>query len=333
MSWRNSKPVRINNLFKLPTARECWIFLAALVVWLVVTGLCCGLRVEHGFMALLMVCMFMAGGITRRLLVAMIPFAIFGMSYDWMNVLPNYEVNPVDIEGIYNTEKSLFGITTDSGVLTPNEFFAIHHTGFVDFMCGLFYLCWVPVPIAFGVWLYFRKQDKVYLHFSLVFLLVNLIGFAIYYLHPAAPPWYLEEYGAEFIPGTPGSVAGLGRFDDMTGLGIFEFLYTRNSNVFAAVPSLHSAYMFIAFIYSLRANCSWWLRGLFAFITLGIWFTAVYASHHYLIDVLLGIAAALLAVGLFEYVFMNIRPFRRFMAAYCRYIAGPKPLKNQSNEQ
>lgn len=318
--------MKLNNLFRLPTARESWIFLAALVVWIVVTGLCCGLRIEHGFIALLMICMFMAGGITRRLLVAMIPFAIFGMSYDWMNVLPNYDVNPVDIAGLYNTEKDIFGISTAAGVLTPNEFFALHHTTFVDFLCGLFYLCWVPVPIAFGVWLYFRKQDKVYLHFSLVFLLVNLIGFAVYYIHPAAPPWYVEEYGFEFIPGTPGSTAGLSRFDSIIGFNIFEFLYTRNSNVFAAVPSLHSAYMFIAFIYSLRARCSNGLRILFAIITLGIWFTAVYASHHYLIDVLLGITAALLAVGLFEGVLMRQMWFRRFMAGYCRYIEGPKTM-------
>lgn len=316
-----------NKWLQLPSAREFWLLVACLTVWLGLTALCIGLRVEHGWIALLICVFFMASDITRRLIVAMIPFAIFGISYDWMNILPNYEVNTVDISGLYNAEKSVFGITgADGTVLTPNEFFAIHHTGFVDFLCGLFYLCWVPVPIAFGVWLYFRKQDMVYLHFSLVFLLVNLVGFCIYYIHPAAPPWYMEQYGSEFIAGIPGSVAGLGRFDDMIGFGIFDSLYTRNSNVFAALPSLHSAYMFIAFIYSLRARCSWWLRGLFAIITLGIWFTAVYASHHYLIDVLSGIATAIFTILLFEYVLMKLPPFKRFIGHYCSYIEGNKHL-------
>lgn len=311
---------------QLPDVRECWIYLAALVAWLGITGLCIGLRVEHLWIAVALTALFMTTGVTRRLIVAMIPFAIFGMSYDWMNILPNYEVNPVDIEGIYNAEKSIFGITTSDGVVTPNEFFAAHHCGLVDFLCGVFYLCWVPVPIAFGIWLYFKKQDNVYLHFSLVFLLVNLIGFGIYYIHPAAPPWYVAEYGFDFIPGTPGSVGGLGRFDDMVGVGVFDMLYARNSNVFAAVPSLHSAYMFITFLYSLRARCPRATRVVFAVITLGIWFTAVYASHHYLIDVLLGIATALLTIVLFECVLMKIKPFSRFIDSYRHYIEGPKPV-------
>lgn len=314
---------------QLPELRECWLLLAALVAWLGITGLCIGLRIEHLWIALIIIVLFIPTGITRRLVVAMIPFAIFGISYDWMNLLPNYEVNTVDIEGIYNTEKDLFGISTSEGVITPNEYFAIHHTGILDFLCGLSYLCWVPLPIAFGIWLYFKKQDKVYLHFSLVFLLTNLVGFVIYYLHPAAPPWYVEQNGFDFIAGTHGSVAGLGRFDEMTGTEIFKTLYVRNSNVFAAVPSLHSAYMFITFLYSLRARCSWVTRGIFALITIGIWFTAVYTSHHYVIDVLLGIATALFTIALFEYGLMKIKGFRRFINGYCHYIEGPVPVNQK----
>lgn len=258
---------------------------------------------------------------TRRLIVALLPFVVFGISYDWMNIVPNYHVNPVDIRGLYETEKSLFGIATSAGVLTPNEFFAIHTSGFMDFMAGVFYLCWVPVPILFGVWLYFNRQYKVYIHFALVFLFVNLLGFTYYYIHPAAPPWYVASHGFDFILGTPGEVAGLGKFDEMTGLGIFNGLYSRNSNVFAALPSLHAAYMLIAFIYSLRARCSWWLRSLFAVICLGIWFTAVYTSHHYIIDVLSGITCTFIGYIIFEYVLMRIPAFSRFIDRYAAYIS------------
>lgn len=300
-----------------------------LAVWLGVTALCVGFRPEHLWLALLIAALFMATGITRRTVVALLPFIIFGISYDWMNIVPNYEVNPVDITGLYEREKSLFGIETAAGVLTPNEFFALHHAPWVDALAGFFYLCWVPVPILFGLWLYFKRQDKVYLHFSLVFLLANLIGFAVYYIHPAAPPWYIQEVGSEFVKGTPGSVAGLGRWDELTGTGIFHALYSRNANVFAAIPSLHSAYMFIAFIYSLRARCPWAMRVSFAIITLGIWFTAVYASHHYLIDVLLGIATALVAVALFELLLTRIPAVSRFLGRYESYIAGGDSPKAQ----
>lgn len=301
---------------------------AALAVWLSVTALCVGFRPEHLYLALLIAVLFFAGGATRRLVVALLPFIIFGISYDWMNIVPNYEVNTVDIEGLYTSEKALFGITTAQGaVCTPNEFFAAHHAPWVDAMAGFFYLCWVPVPILFGLWLYFNRQDKVYLHFAIVFLFVNLLGFCIYYIHPAAPPWYVARYGTEFIAGTPGDVAGLGRFDAMTGWGVFDSLYARNSNVFAAVPSLHSAYMLIAFIYSLRARCAGWVRAVFAVITLGIWFTAVYSGHHYLIDVLLGIATALAGIALFEFGLMKIGLVRRFVDnTYCNYISNNRNI-------
>lgn len=293
-----------------------------LAVWLTVTALCIGFRPEHVVMAVLLAALFMASGVTRRAIVALIPFAIFGISYDWMNILPNYEVNPVDIRGLYETEKSLFGITVAAAErLTPNEFFAIHHTPAVDFLAGFFYLCWVPVPILLGLWLYFDGQRREYLHFAMVFLLVNLLGFTFYYIHPAAPPWYVASHGFDFLRGTPGEVAGLGRFDEMTGLGIFHGLYARNANVFAALPSLHSAYMLVAFIYSLRAKCPLWMRVACAVICAGIWFTAVYTSHHYIIDVLAGIGVTLLGYAVFEGLLMRLRPFGRFMDSYIRYIS------------
>lgn len=295
--------------------------LIVLAVWLAVTALFVGFRVEHTYIGVLLALLFVLSYHTRRLVVAMLPFIVFGISYDWMNIIPNYEVNTVDIAGVYNTEKSLFGITDGSSLLTPNEFFARHNAPWMDLLAGFFYLCWVPVPILFGLWLYWKRQDMNYLHFALVFLLVNLIGFAGYYIHPAAPPWYVAEWGTDFIAGTPGSVAGLGRFDAMTGLGVFDGLYARNANVFAAVPSLHSAYTLVAFVYSLRSKCPLWMKIFLGVVTVGIWFTAVYTSHHYIIDVTLGILTALAGCALFECVLMKVPLFKRFMNSYCNYIS------------
>ncbi len=81
--------------------------------------------------------------------------------------------------------------------------------------------------------------------------------------------------------------------------------------------------MLIAFIYSLKARCPWWTRVLFAIICMGIWFTAVYTSHHYVIDVLAGIACTLIGYAIFEYVLMKIPAFNRFMNSYTRYISTP----------
>lgn len=136
------------NCLRLPSAREGWTMVLCLGAWLAVTALCIGFRPEHVVLAVLIAALFLANGATRRCIVALIPFFLFGISYDWMNILPNYKVNPVDIQGLYESEKSLFGITLATAErLTPNEFFAIHHAPLMDFFAGFFYLCWVPVPI------------------------------------------------------------------------------------------------------------------------------------------------------------------------------------------
>lgn len=307
--------------FKLPPTREIIILVVCLGLWLAITATFVGFRPEHPLLAILVTALFCLHPQTKKLVIALMPFVVFAVSYDWMNICPNYKVNPIDVQGLYEAEKSLFGISTASGVLTPNEYFNIHNCSFMDFWAGVFYLCWVPVPILFGLSLYFTKQRAVYLRFALVFLFVNLIGFCGYYIHPAAPPWYVMKYGFEPILNTPGDVAGLGRFDAMTGLGIFDFLYSRNSNVFAAVPSLHSAYMVIAFYYSLKAQYPNWLRFIFGVIMFGIWFTAIYSAHHYVIDAILGAGCAILGIFLFEKVLLKWSLFNRFIQRYTQFIS------------
>ena len=304
-----------------PTNRELLTLFLSLGIWLVVTALFVGIRPEHPLLIALIAVLFCAHPQTKKLVIALLPFILFAVSYDWMNIVPNYKVNPIDVQGLYEAEKSLFGITTAAGTVTPNEYFAEHHCAFMDFWAGFFYLCWVPVPILFGLSLYFMKQRNLYLRFAIVFLFVNLIGFAGYYIHPAAPPWYVMKYGFEPILNTPGDVAGLGRFDEMTGLGIFDSLYSRNSNVFAAVPSLHSAYMVIAFYYSLKAKYPNFLRVIFGIIMLGIWFTAVYSAHHYIIDAILGASCSVLGIFIFEKILMKWGAFNRFITKYTAYIS------------
>ena len=110
------------------------------------------------------------------------------------------------------------------------------------------------------------------------------------------------NYGFEPILHTPGNVAGLGRFDSMMGIPVFHSLYAKNANVFAAVPSLHAAYMLVATIYAVLSHKRKTTIALFAIICMGIWWTAVYSGHHYIIDVTLGILTALIGVLLMEKV-------------------------------
>lgn len=115
-------------------------------------------------------------------------------------------------------------------------------------------------------------------------------------------------------------MAGLGRFDTLLGIDIFHSIYGKNANVFAAVPSLHAAYMLIATVYAAISKQKHITTIAFAFICMGIWWTAVYSCHHYIIDVLLGILTAVLGILILEKVLFKIKCVARGMAAYISHI-------------
>lgn len=273
-----------------------------------------GLKPEHLFIVGLFNICFFLGSQTRRFILAFSIFIVYGIVYDLMRIYPNYLVNAVDIQGLFNLERSLFGIPAGNTILTPNQYLELHHNTFLDIVAGLFYINWVPIPLAFAVYLYF-KNKRQFLYFSLAFFMANIIGFCIYYIHPAAPPWYVAEYGFELHQNTPGSTAGLARFDALINLPVFGSIYAKNSNVFAAMPSLHCAYPVIVFFYGVK-NKLGKINAFFAIFMAGIWFAAVYSGHHYTIDVIMGILCGFAAIVILHFYLLKTKVFTRFIDNY-----------------
>ncbi|RYG07885.1 MAG: inositol phosphorylceramide synthase [Chitinophagaceae bacterium] len=256
---------------------------------------------------------------TRKFIIGFSIFIVYWIIFDYMKAFPNYNYNVVHIEDLYNFEKRIFGIEQAGKLLTPNEYWLLHTNSFLDVMTGIFYLMWVPVPLAFAAFLFFNNERRNFLNFLLTFVWVNLLGFVVYYLYPAAPPWYVQQHGFEFIAGTPGNTAGLIRFDNFFGIELFKSIYSKGSNVFAAMPSLHSAYPLIVVYYGAKGK---FRRANVFFITvmIGIWFAAVYTSHHYLADVLAGITTAI--IGIFSFNWLKERkPLANFIEKMLKLIS------------
>ena len=76
-------------------------------------------------------------------------------------------------------------------------------------------------------------------------------------------------------------------------------MYSQSSNVFGALPSMHAAFPLLLTYYSTRYK-NWFLTGLFVLSLSGIWFGAIYTSHHYLIDILAGIFCGFLGIMITE---------------------------------
>lgn len=244
--------------------------------------------------------------------IVLVPVAIFAGVYFLLGQWPNYLFAEVDTEGLYNLEKMLFGITmADGSVLIPSEYFRIHHWAVMDILSGMFYLCWVPLPAIYAIVEVFRGRADISLSVTTAFLIVNLIGFAGYYIHPASPPWYVMDHGFEVVYDTMGSSAGFANADSITGVPLFNFIYNHNANVFAALPSLHSAYNPIALYYALMVPRNRVWQMVLAVVSIGICFSAVYSGHHYIIDVVLGLLTSALGILIFENLLMRALVVKR----------------------
>jgi hypothetical protein len=286
--------------------------------YLILSYFLIGYKTDELVLVLIFNSLFYASAVTRKFILGFSIFIVYWIIFDYMKAFPNYKFNAVHIADIYNFEKHLFGIQYKGNLLTPNEYWRVNGNTFIDVAAGIFYLCWIPVPLAFAAFLFF-KNKRQFLKFSLTFVLVNLLGFVIYYTFPAAPPWYVQYHGLLFHPLTQGNTAGLAKFDAYFNAGIFKSIYAKGSNVFAAMPSLHSSYPVIVLYYGIK-NRLGIVNVFFAIVMLGIWFTAVYASHHYVLDVLAGIICAGIGIMLFNFILSRSKPLQHFISRYEQVI-------------
>ena len=309
------QPAKLERSYSgLFSKKDILLTAAVSITYLVLSKILIGYKPEQLILVVVFNVLYYLSFATRKFIAGFSIYIIFLIIFDFMKAFPNYLYNTVHIQSLYNAEKDLFGIQDHGVLLTPNEFWQKNTYTLLDILSGIFYLCWVPVPLVFSAYLFFSKKRKQFLYFALTFLLVNLIGFVGYYVYPAAPPWYVQLYGFTFNSHTPGNTAGLHRFDDFFHAGIFNALYAKSSNVFAAMPSLHSAYNLIVLYYGIK-NRLGLVNILFGMIAAGIWFAAVYSGHHYLLDVLAGILCAVIGVFIFDRWVVPNRTFQAMIVS------------------
>lgn len=284
------------------------------ILYLIYSYFSIGIRNDQMVLVAMVNITYSLNGIWRRFILAFSIFIVYWIIFDSMKLFPNYKFGTVNIEGLYNLEKSWFGISYAGAIITPNEYFIINYNSFLDIMGAVFYLSWVPVPLMFAFYL-FKKYPAQFLHFALAFFVTNIIGFIIYYLIPAAPPWYVELHGFQLDAHTKSYAAGLLRFDSMAGIHLFQEMYAKGSNVFAAMPSLHAAYPVLGLYYSYKGRHKYFSL-MFLIFVVGIWFSAVYLTHHYILDIIAGLLCATFSILLFEKVLLKQKFFIRWLERY-----------------
>lgn len=229
---------------------------------------------------------------TRAFLIDIAPYIIVGLGYDLVRYVLKATVTPdrVITCGLRDLELALFSIHGQ----TPQQFLNAHSVPILDFFFAIPYAVFAYVALLYAAYLYFVDRPRMR-HYLWSFAIANYISFAVWVLLPAAPPWYVSAHGCTVDPATAPSAAALLRVDHALGIHYFQTFYSRASQVFGALPSMHCAYPALGLLTAWRA-ASWRTRPIHILYTLVMFSASVYLNHHWVIDGILGWLIAIVAV-------------------------------------
>jgi inositol phosphorylceramide synthase catalytic subunit len=274
-----------------------WTFLPPLpfLVALAVSIVRGDTRWEH--VGLIGVVLFLAytNRTTKKLFVGLFPMGLVALFYDAMRLVKNWGVSESSVHlcDLRAAEQRFFGL---SGGRTLQDWFQAHATPVADLFFAIPYGTFIFVVMGFSVWLYFRDFPTMQ-RFNWLFLLMNVMGFVTYHLFPAAPPWYFHAHGCVVdVLARANEGPNLARVDAMLGMNYFHGMYGRSSDVYGAIPSLHVAYPLVIVLEGWRLFGTFWRAASLSFFV-SMCVAAVYLDHHWVIDVIVGLAYALAAFG------------------------------------
>lgn len=230
---------------------------------------------------------------SKKLFVGIYPFGLVGLFYDAMRYVQNVGLSPerVHLCDLRAAEARFFGfgLTIDGAPATLHDWIQLHHVPVLDAFFAIPYGTFVFACLGFAVWLYRRDYPRMR-RFAWGFFALNVAGFATYHLYPAAPPWYFHAHGCVVDMAAHASEGpALARVDAWLGVPYFHGMYGRASDVFGAVPSLHVAYPLLIILEGWAVLGRLGRAAAIAFFV-SMCGGAVYLDHHWVIDVVLGLA-------------------------------------------
>jgi hypothetical protein len=138
------------------------------------------------------------------------------------------------------------------------------------------------VTFVLLVWLWWRRAE-LYRPLRNSLVLVNLIGFLVFWLYPVAPP--------RMLAGFTDVVSSTHAFGNFHG-GVLA----SHANEVAAMPSLHMAWAAWCALALWRVSARRWLRALALAYPCATAFTVVATGNHFVLDLLAGLLALALAL-------------------------------------
>ena len=242
-----------------------------------------GVSVSPDYLLLLMVPVALLSGRFLRFLGDWVPFVAIFLGWEAMRgIAPKTGFAP-HVGDLAAAERWLFGGHLPSASLQGWIDHGASGTA-VDYLATIAYFCHfvIPIAVAMVLWLVDRTQ---FLRYTTALMGMALATFAVFLLLPSAPPWYAQQHG--IIDGTHKIIGST------LPSAISPYYNSLNPNPVAAMPSLHAAFPFLAFLALRRVYPRGaWIALAWSFV---VWFSVVYLGEHYAIDVFAGILTAALS--------------------------------------
>ncbi len=177
-----------------------------------------------------------------------------------------------------------------------------------DVLAMVMYIMHFVFPLIFAFILWIESKERFW-YFSISFLLMTYLGFTIYLLYPAAPPWMADQWGVIHGVQLP--------FDQVfqalvphqyNNLNMVQIWNEASGDPVAAMPSLHAAYPWMTMLFAVKFFGK---KGLvFVPYNAALWFTVIYLGQHWVIDIIGGIALSTLTFALMYFVWPRIQQSR-----------------------
>ncbi len=285
---------------------------AGVVLYYVIVNIFIILRPDHVFLTLLLLTFLLGGDKAKWFLIDWLPYIGFWIAYDMMRGVADGWKGYINIREVYDTEILLFGSFFNDTLpaFWFQQFQQANEPYFwkqiVDLLAANFYSAHFYGPLILG-WLLWHTYDdrRTYYRFVWTLTVLNAMALATFFVYPAAPPWYVLRHGfVQPVGEIFGMEGGLINIDNMIEMKLLSTVWRNmNSNLFAAIPSLHGAYpMAVSFFAWFKFKKYPQFLILYPIL---VWWSTVYLNHHYIIDLIIGAVYVGVAYLINQYILMS----------------------------
>ncbi|EXJ59575.1 hypothetical protein A1O7_03721 [Cladophialophora yegresii CBS 114405] len=236
--------------------------------------------------------------ITRQFFRPFTPIAAYLIFFYACRFIPSEWRPPIWVKVLPALENILYGANL-SNILSAHKNTALDLLAWFPYGLGHF-----GGPFVVAAVIFIFGPPSTLPVFGFTFGYMNLAGVMIQVLFPCSAPWYENMYGlAPANYSMKGSPAGLARIDALLGFDMYTSGFTASPMVFGAFPSLHAATSTLEALFMSHVFPRY--TPLWAFYAAWLWWSTMYLSHHYAVDL---VAGSLMAGTIFYFAKAKFLP-------------------------